>query len=177
MEELRPEDCIYIGCDDSGFEAKTWIIDYLKCHGYAWKDCGGGEEASRYPYYAARVAAAVSRGEIRRGILICGTGIGMSIAANRFPHVRASVVTDAYSARLTRRHNDSNILCLGGQMLGRWQLIQILETWLTTEYDGGHHQESLELLTQMDEVMSSGNLWCPQEIPYQPFTWNPEQQL
>ena len=92
------QDVIYVACDDSGAEAKGWILEYLDAHGYAWRDCGGDETPSRYPYYAAKVAAAVSRGEIRRGILICGSGIGMSIAANKFRGVRASVVTDDYSA-------------------------------------------------------------------------------
>ena len=78
------QDVIYVACDDSGAEAKGWILEYLDAHGYAWRDCGGDETPSRYPYYAAKVAAAVSRGEIRRGILICGSGIGMSIAANKF---------------------------------------------------------------------------------------------
>ena len=121
------QDVIYVACDDSGAEAKGWILEYLDAHGYAWRDCGGDETPSRYPYYAAKVAAAVSRGEIRRGILICGSGIGMSIAANKFRGVRASVVTDDYSARLTRRHNDSNVLCLGGRMVGRWMLLRIVE--------------------------------------------------
>lgn len=166
-----------MACDDSGAEAKGWILEYLDTHGYAWRDCGGGQEPSRYPYYAARVASAVSRGEIRRGILICGSGIGMSIAANKFRGVRASVVTDDYSARLTRRHNDSNVLCLGGEMVGRWMLLRIVETWLTTEYDGGHHQGSLELLAEMEKAMLTEQIWCPQEVPYAPFTWNQEQEL
>ena len=71
------QDVIYVACDDSGAEAKGWILEYLDAHGYAWRDCGGDETPSRYPYYAAKVAAAVSRGEIRRGILICGSGIGV----------------------------------------------------------------------------------------------------
>ena len=171
------QDIIYVACDDSGAEAKEWVLAYLTEHGYEWRDCGSGSEPSRYPYYAAKVAAAVSRGEIRRGILLCGSGIGMSIAANKFRGVRASVVTDDYSARLTRRHNDSNILCLGGRMLGRWMVLRIVETWLTTEYDGGHHQGSLDLLSEMEEAMMSETVWCPQEIPYEAFEWNPEQGL
>lgn len=171
------QDVIYVACDDSGAEAKGWITEYLSAHGYLWRDCGGDEAPSRYPYYAAKVAAAVSRGEIRRGILICGSGIGMSIAANKFRGVRASVVTDDYSARLTRRHNDSNVLCLGGRMVGRWMLLRIVETWLTTEYDGGHHQGSLDLLAEMETVMQSGAVWCPEEVPYAPFDWDPRQGL
>ena len=170
-------DVIYIACDDSGAEAKSWIIAYLRDHGYECQDQGGDETSSRYPYYAAKVAAAVSRGEIRRGILICGSGIGMSIAANKFRGVRASVVTDDYSARLTRRHNDSNILCLGGRMVGRWMLLRIVETWLTTEYDGGHHQGSLDLLAEMERAMLSESVWCPPELPYEPFNWDPKQTL
>ena len=150
------QDVIYVACDDSGAEAKGWILEYLDAHGYAWRDCGGDETPSRYPYYAAKVAAAVSRGEIRRGILICGSGIGMSIAANKFRGVRASVVTDDYSARLTLR---------------------IVETWLTTDYDGGHHQGSLDLLAEMEAAMLPGAVWCPEEIPYEPFEWDPKQSL
>ena len=171
------QDVIYVACDDSGAEAKGWILEYLDAHGYAWRDCGGDETPSRYPYYAAKVAAAVSRGEIRRGILICGSGIGMSIAATKFRGVRASVVTDDYSARLTRRHNDSNVLCLGGRMVGRWMLLRIVETWLTTDYDGGHHQGSLDLLAEMEAAMLPGAVWCPEEIPYEPFAWDPKQGL
>ena len=171
------KDNIYIGCDDSGYELKLVVIDYLKEHGYEYVDCGGGEEPSRYPYYAAKVASAVSRGEIRRGILICGSGIGISIAANKFKGVRASVLTDSYSARLTRRHNDSNILCMGGRMIGRWTALEIVDTWLNTEYDGGHHQGSIDLLAEMEEAMFNGTTWCPEELPYPKFDWDPNQSL
>lgn len=170
-------DIIYIGNDDSGYKLKMQILDYLEKHGYQYKDCGSGEEPSRYPYYAARVASAVSKGEIKRGILICGTGIGISIAANKFKGVRASVVTNAFSARLTRRHNDSNILCMGGEMIGRWEALNIVETWLTTAYDGGHHQASLDLISLMEDYMYNGKTWCPDEIPYSKFEWNPDQSI
>lgn len=168
---------VYVGCDDSGYEAKQWILEYLSAHGYEGTDCGSGEEPSRYPWYAAKVAAAVSKREADRGILICGSGIGMSIAANKFKGVRAGVVTDGYSARLTRRHNDSNVLCLGGRMTGRWQLLHIVDIWLTTEYDGGHHQGSLELVAAMEDTMMNGEIWCPEEMPYPAFDWDPEQEL
>lgn len=171
------EDIIYIGCDDSGYELKMKVIELLEKNGYRYKDCGSGEEPSRYPYYAAKVAAAVSKGEIKRGILICGSGIGISIAANKFKGVRASVCTDAYSARLTRRHNDSNILCMGGRMVGVWQALEIVRTWLTTDYDGGHHQGSIDLLAQMEDAMFNGETWCPDELPYPAFDWDPKQNL
>ena len=168
---------IYVGCDDSGFEAKLTVLRVLEELGLAYVDCGGGEEPSRYPWYAAKVASAVSEGKADFGILICGSGIGMSIAANKLPGVRAAVVSDVYGARLTRRHNDSNILCLGGRMLGAWQIAQIVRVWLTTAYDGGHHEGSLELIYQMEAVTMTGARWCPEEQPYPDFVWNPEQDL
>lgn len=168
---------IYIGCDDSGYEMKQIITAWLTEHGYPFLDCGSGPQPSRYPYYAAKVAAAISKGEARRGILLCGSGIGISIAANKFKGVRAAVVTDPYAARLTRRHNDSNILCLGGAMLGRWEVLEIVSTWLSTAYDGGHHQGSLDLLEQLEEQTMTGEVWCPEEIPYPSFDWDPDQSL
>ena len=168
---------IYVGCDDSGFEAKQTVLRVLKELDLPFVDCGSGEEPARYPWYAAKVASAVSEGTAAFGILICGSGIGMSIAANKYPGVRAAAVGDIYGARLTRRHNDSNVLCLGGRMLGPWQLAEIVRVWLTTDYDGGHHEGSLELLRELDAVNLSGGRWCPEEPPYPPFAWDPEQSL
>ena len=171
------EDIIYLACDDSGFELKKTIIGYLEENGYAWHDCGSGEEPSRYPYYAAKAASAVSKGEIKRAILICGSGVGISIAANKFKGVRAALISDPYSAGLTRRHNDSNVLCLGGRLLGRWQALEIVRVWLNTEYDCGHHEPSLELIRELEELNFSGESWCPEELPYPPFEWDPNQRL
>lgn len=168
---------VFVGCDDAGYEAKQTVLRILDELGLAYVDCGGGEEPSRYPYYAARVACAVSEGRADRGILLCGSGIGMSIAANKLPGVRAAVVGDVYAARLTRRHNDSNVLCLGGRMLGAWQIAEIVRVWLTTDYDGGHHEGSLALLREMERVTMSGARWCPEEPPYEPFDWDPAQSL
>lgn len=168
---------IYVGCDDSGFEAKQTVLRVLKELDLPFVDCGSGEEPARYPWYAAKVASAVSEGMAAFGILICGSGIGMSIAANKLPGVRAAAVSDVYGARLTRRHNDSNVLCLGGQMLGSWQIAEIVRVWLTTAYDGGHHEGSLELIRQMEAVTMTGARWCPDEQPYPDFTWNIEQSL
>ena len=168
---------IYVGCDDSGFEAKQTVLRVLKELDLPFVDCGSGEEPARYPWYAAKVASAVSEGTAAFGILICGSGIGMSIAANKLPGVRAAAVSDVYGARLTRRHNDSNVLCLGGRLLGPWQIAQIVRTWLTTAYDGGHHDGSLELIRQMEAVTMTGARWCPEERPYPDFDWNPEQSL
>ena len=171
------EDIIYIACDDSGVELKNAIIGYLEDKGLPYLDCGSGEEPSRYPYYAAKVASAISSGKIKRGILLCGSGVGISIAANKFKGVRAALISDSYSARLTRRHNDSNILCLGGRLLGRWTALEIVDVWLNTEYDGGHHQPSLDLLAELENVTMTGEVWCPEEIPYPEFEWNSWQSL
>ena len=143
-------DVIYIASDDSGAEAKSWIIAYLRDHGYECQDQGGDETPSRYPYYAAKVAAAVSRGEIRRGILICGSGIGMSIAANKFRGVRASVVTDDYSARLTRRHNDSNVLAFGARVIGVELAKMIVDEWLNASFEGGRHQRRVDMIMDIE---------------------------
>lgn len=171
------KDVIYIACDDSGYEMKQEIISYLSAHNYDYCDCGSGTEPARYPYFAAKVASAVSSGTATRGILICGSGIGMSIAANKFKGVRAAAISDSYSARLTRRHNDSNVLCLGGELLGKWAILSIVEVWLTTEYDGGHHQPSLDLLHAIEEVTMTGDSWCPDDVPYPAFEWNSFQSL
>ena len=169
---------IVVASDHAGFCQKDVICDFVRGLGHEVEDLGP-ETADRvdYPDFADKVARRVSEGTADRGILICGSGIGMSIAANKFRGVRASVVTDDYSARLTRRHNDSNVLCLGGRMVGRWMLLRIVETWLTTDYDGGHHQGSLDLLAEMEAAMLPGAVWCPEEIPYEPFAWDPKQGL
>ena len=83
----------------------------------------------------------------------------------------------AYGEALAEIGSDPNILCLGGQMLGRWQALEIVRVWLDTPYDGGHHQGSLDLLRQMEEAMMNGSVWCPEEVPYHPFAWDPDQPL
>ena len=144
------QDVIYVACDDSGAEAKGWILEYLDAHGYAWRDCGGDETPSRYPYYAAKVAAAVSRGEIRRGILICGTGIGISISANKVKGIRAALCGDCYSAEMTRRHNDANILAMGARVLGTGLALKIVDTFLTTDFEGGRHARRVALISDIE---------------------------
>ncbi len=168
---------VYIACDDSGYELKVAIMERLDSRKIEYVNCGSGAEPSRYPYYAARVASAVSGGKADRGILICGSGIGMSIAANKYAGVRASEVWDSYGAYLTRRHNDSNVLCLGGRLIGVWTALEIVDTWLDTAFDGGHHVPSLELLDEIERVNLTGQSWCPDELPYEPFEWDPDQKL
>ena len=153
---------LYIGNDHGGLEAKRMIAGYLRQKGYSVTDVGTGTpDIVRYPYYAAQVAGAVSEGRADGGILICSTGIGMSIVANKFKGVRASVCTSHYMAMMTRRHNNSNVLCLGGKITGPFEIMDILEAWLENEYEGGRHAISLEMLRQGEEVLTTGGDWTP----------------
>ena len=162
MDESAQPGKIWIGNDHGGYELKRKIIDFLVERGLAVEDVGSGSgEISRYPHFAARVAKAVSDGEARRGILICSTGIGMSIIANKFEGVRAALCTSTYMGRLTRAHNDSNILCLGGKITGEFEALDILEAWLATEYEGGRHDISLGLIAQAEEALSENSAWQP----------------
>jgi len=152
---------IMIGNDHGGYQLKKSVLDFLKEKGVEVVDIGShsSDTIVRYPYYASRVAQAVSSGEVDRGILICSTGIGMSVAANRYKRVRASVCTDPYMAKMTRAHNNSNLLCLGGRITGDMLALEILGVWLDTEYEGGRHKISLGLVQELEEAVSSENVW------------------
>lgn len=151
---------IWIGNDHGGYELKLQIIDYLKEKGIPTIDVGtDSTEIVRYPHYAAKVAGAISTGKAARGILICSTGIGMSIISNRFKGVRASLCTSTYMGKMTRAHNNSNLLCLGGKITGVFEALDILEAWLTTEYEGGRHDISLGLIDEAEGTLCTSNLW------------------
>ncbi|MDR1317626.1 MAG: ribose 5-phosphate isomerase B [Spirochaetales bacterium] len=153
-------DVIWIGNDHGGYELKKEFVRYLNEHEYRVHDAGSdGTQIVRYPHYAVHVAAEISAGRIRRGILICSTGIGMSIVANRLKGVRASLCTSTYLARMTREHNDSNLLCLGGKVTGVYEALDILETWLNTSYQGGRHDISLNLIRDVDNAISEPESW------------------
>lgn len=156
---------IWIGNDHGGYELKGIIVQHLIQLGYDVVDVGSSStEIVRYPYYAAKVSNAVSKGEIQRGILICSTGIGMSIIANKFKGVRAAVCTSTLLAKMTRAHNDSNVLCLGGKCIGVWEALDIVDTWLNTKFDGGRHCISLNLIAKAETAMLQDQNWV-QEIP------------
>jgi len=143
---------IWIGCDHGGYELKLHVLEYLEKKGIGVIDVGcDSTEIVRYPHYAAKVAGAVARGETARGILICSTGIGMSIAANKYKGVRAALCTSTYMGKMTRAHNDSNILCLGGKCTGVFEALDILEAWLTTPFEGGRHSISLGLIEEIED--------------------------
>ena len=149
---------IWIGNDHGGVETKRLIMSYLLEKGYEVTNIGTeSEEIVRYPYYAARVAQAVSSGQADAGILICSTGIGMSLVANKFRGVRASVCTSHFMGMMTRRHNNSNVLCLGGKITGPFEILDILEAWLTNEYEGGRHAISLGMLETGEQNWLSEN--------------------
>lgn len=145
---------IIIGNDHGGYQAKVEIVKHLRSRGFEVTDVGcDSEEIVRYPHFVRKVAGAVARGEYDRGILLCSTGIGVSIAANKFKGIRAALCTSTYMAKMTRRHNNSNVLCLGGKVTGIFELIDIVDTWLENEYEGGRHDISLGLIRQMEDEM------------------------
>jgi ribose 5-phosphate isomerase B len=153
---------IWIGCDHGGYDLKLQVLEYLRNNSIPVFDAGCHSTAIvRYPYYAAQVAEAITRGDARRGILICSTGIGMSIIANKYPGVRASLCTSTYMGKMTRAHNDSNVLCLGGKITGVFEALDILETWLTTPYEGGRHAISLGLISDAEKALSQTGIWNP----------------
>ncbi|MFW6154909.1 MAG: ribose 5-phosphate isomerase B [Planctomycetota bacterium] len=148
---------IMIGCDHGGFAVKGPIVARLAELSHEVTDVGCHSEAIvRYPHYARKVAGAVARGEVDRGILLCSTGIGMSVAANKARGVRAALVTSTYMAKMTRRHNDSNVLCLGGKITGPFELLDIVETWLSHHYEGGRHAISLGLIAEWEQEVGLG---------------------
>ncbi|MGA2116112.1 MAG: ribose 5-phosphate isomerase B [Bryobacteraceae bacterium] len=154
---------ISIGNDHGGYELKLQIVEYLIKKGILIHDVGcHSTEIVRYPLYAARVVAEVLSGEASRGILICSTGIGMSIIANRYAGIRAALCTSTYMGRMTRAHNDSNVLCLGGKITGVFEAVDILDVWLATDYEGGRHDISLGLIRDAEKAMAEHGEWRPE---------------
>lgn len=143
---------IAVASDHGAFELKQLIVKKLKEKGYEPEDMGvDNEESVDYPDYASKVATAVSNGEVERGILLCGTGIGMSIAANKFPNVRAALVHDHFTATMSKKHNNANILVIGGRITSVETAYEILTTWLDTQYEGGRHDGRLEKIALLEK--------------------------
>ena len=131
---------IAIGCDHGGFALKNEIINYLNENNVEFKDMGTfSAESINYAPIAYKVAQAVVSGECEKGILICGTGIGMSMAANKVKGIRAACCSDHFGAKFTRLHNDANILCLGGRVTGPGVACELVDLFLNTEFEGGRH--------------------------------------
>lgn len=141
---------ILMGCDHAAFRLKEIIKDHLIRTGFDVEDVGAFSEASvDYPDIGRQVASQVSEGRFERAILMCGTGLGMSMVANRFDHVRAALCNDTFSAVMSRRHNDANILVLGGRVIGDVLALEIVKTWLETPFEGGRHQKRLDLFDRV----------------------------
>lgn len=144
MEEKKTP--IIIGSDHAAFPLKEMIKQYLENQGIEVADVGtNSEDSVNYPDFGKQVASAVSTGRFLRGILLCGTGLGMSMVANRYAHVRAALCHDIFGARMSRLHNDANILVLGGRVTGETLAMEIVKTWLETDFEGGRHQSRLDL--------------------------------
>jgi len=144
METGKP---IIIGCDHGGYELKEKIKAYLVDRGYQIFDAGTKSQVSvNYVDFGKKVAQAVSIGEYSKGILLCGTGLGMSMVANRFARVRAALCSDIFAAKMSRLHNDANILVLGGRVLGDILAFEIVQTWLDTGFEGGRHLERIQTI-------------------------------
>lgn len=130
---------------------KKAVVEALEAAGARVEDVGPHDEGSvDYPDYAERVARAVSTGEAARGVLVCGSGIGMSIAANKVSGVRAALVQDADGARMSRLHNDANVLCLGATRVDAAAVSEIVQTWMATEFEGGRHQQRVDKITRIE---------------------------
>lgn len=142
---------IAIGCDHGGFEHKNAIAEHLKERGFSVTDFGIYESKSvDYPEIALKVANSVVSGENALGILVCGTGIGMSMAANKVNGIRAAAVSDHFSAKYTRLHNNANILCLGGRVIGVGTALELADLFVDTEYEGGRHQKRIDMITEIE---------------------------
>ena len=144
---------VAVGADHAGFHVKEAIKTYLESSGHSVTDAGTwSEESVDYPDYAKKVAEAVARGEANLGILACGSGIGMAIAANKVAGIRAATVNDLIAARAAREQNDANVLALGGRLVDVTQAVEIVRAFLATAFKGGRHQRRNEKIAEMDSA-------------------------
>lgn len=141
---------IAIGCDHAGFDLKKDVIKLLEEKNIEVIDLGCNGESVDYPVIAKSVCEKVTDGSCEKGILICGTGIGMSIAANKIKGIRAAVCSEHFSAKYTRLHNDSNVLCMGARTIGAGLALELAEIFITTEFEGGRHQRRVDLITDIE---------------------------
>jgi ribose 5-phosphate isomerase B len=142
---------VALGADHAGFHLKEALKAWLIDHGYQVVDYGThSAESVDYPDYAAQVADAVADRKVERGVLVCGTGIGMTITANKVPGVRAALCSDLYTARMSREHNDTNVLALGGRLMGPEMAVDILRMWLETDFSGGRHRRRVDKIGDVE---------------------------
>ncbi len=152
MSILKNGEAVALGCDHGGFELKKAIAAHLTERGIAVRDFGITELHSvDYPEIALKVAGSVASGESRLGILCCGTGIGMSLAANKVKGIRAAACSESFSAKYTRLHNDANILCLGGRVIGPGVALEMTDLFVDTEFEGGRHQRRVDAIMDIEK--------------------------
>ncbi len=144
---------IIIGCDHAGFSLKNSVIEHIKGRGFEYIDVGTySADSCHYPVYAHKVCEKILSGEGDVGILVCGTGVGMSIAANKHDGIRAACCSDTFSARLTREHNDANVLCFGERVIGRGLAIELVDAFLDAEYvNSGNHVTRVKMLSDIEK--------------------------
>lgn len=146
---------IAIASDHGGYELKRGVIDYLKAKGIEYKDFGCyNTNSCDYPDIALGTCKSVVKGECEKALLFCGTGIGISIAANKVAGIRAACCSDIFSAKFTRLHNDANVLCLGGRVVGIGLALELVETFLNTEFEGGRHIKRIEKITEIENMQN-----------------------
>ncbi len=139
-----------VGCDHAGYPLKEPLVEELEARGYEVIDLGTGGFASvDYPAFAERAGRLVASGGADMGLLICGTGTGMAISANKIDGIRAVSVSESFSARMARAHNDANVLCLGARVLGPGAAVDVLRAWLAAEFEGGRHQRRVEMMMEI----------------------------
>ena len=142
---------ISIGCDHGALELKNVLVAYLTKKGYEVKDFGTyTAESCDYPEFAEAAARAVASGECDKGIVLCTTGIGVSITANKVKGIRCALLSDVMSARLTRQHNDTNMMAIGAGVVGEMLALEIIDTWLGTEFEGGRHQRRVDKIMALE---------------------------
>lgn len=147
---------IGLGCDHGGFNLKTEIIQYLESKGIECVDFGtkNATDSVDYPAYGEAVANAVASKEVDYGILCCGTGIGISLAANKVPGIRCAVVSDVFSAKMSKAHNNANMLSLGERVLGRGLALDIVEAWINTDFEGDRHSRRVDMINEIERKHS-----------------------
>lgn len=147
---------IVLGADHAGYRMKEFIAGHLKAKGYLVEDVGCfSEDSVDYPAISQQVADAIRREPSARGVICCGSGIGVSIAANRFPWLRAVVAHDYHTAVMSRRHNDTNVICFGGRVIAPERAAELLDTWLDTAFEGGRHQKRVDMMSSSEGAPTS----------------------
>ena len=147
---------IAIGCDHAGYPLKPEVVKWLEDNNIEFIDCGCNGESCDYPDIAEKVCAEITAKRCDKAILLCGTGIGMSIAANKIKGIRAALCSDCFSTKYTRKHNDTNVICIGARVIGSGLALELIDIFLNTEFEGGRHQRRVDLITEIETKQPGG---------------------